>query len=172
MTADRWGRQLPAGEMVLAKDNKDAGSNETLANGSEQGRQGTERNSESSREHRMRNLHHADETGEGKFSIGDIADETNAQAFVASAALIGIGALLEPELLGGMLLGAGAVYVSRGLPLIGGVLRPLVKTVVRVGYAAGAKASEMIAEASEEVQDMVAEARADYRGQQPPRETN
>lgn len=156
----------------MAKDNKDPGSNETLANASEQGRQGTEHISESSREHRMRNLHHMSETSEDKLSIGDISDDKNAQAFVASAALIGIGALFEPELLGGMLLGAGAVYVSRGLPLIGGVLRPLVKTVVRVGYAAGAKASEMIAEASEEVQDMIAEARTDYRGPQPPRDAH
>lgn len=106
--------------------------------------------------------------GEGRSSMEELAEDKDAQAFVASAALLGIGALIEPELLGGMLLGAGVVYVSRNLPLIGGVLRPLVKTAVRVGYAAGAKASEMIAEASEEVQDMVAEARADYRGQQPP----
>jgi hypothetical protein len=134
----------------LAKDNKES-ANEATANAPEQ---------------RHPRPEHTSESGGRGFSLRDIEDK-DAQAFVASAALIGIGALLEPELLGGMLIGAGAVYVSRNIPLIGGVLRPLVKTVVRVGYAASAKASEMLAEASEEVQDMVAEARADYRGMPP-----
>lgn len=80
----------------------------------------------------------------------------------SSAALIGIGALIEPELLGGMLLGAGAVYLSRNFGIISGVLRPVLGTVVRVGYAVAMKANEVVAEASEDVQDMIAEARTEY----------
>jgi hypothetical protein len=81
---------------------------------------------------------------------------------ITSAAIIGIGALLEPELLGGMLLGAGAVYASRKLPQITQFFGPLFRTAVRAGYAAAASASELIAEASEQVQDTIAEARVEY----------
>ena len=95
-------------------------------------------------------------------------DEVSGGASLAtSAALIAVGALLEPELLGGMLLGAGAVYAASNLPLIGGVVRPLVSTVVKAGYAAAMKANEMIAEMSEDVQDMVAEARTEYQEPRP-----
>jgi hypothetical protein len=62
-----------------------------------------------------------------------------------------------------MLLGAGAVYAARSLPLVGGVIRPIISTVVKAGYAAAMKANEVFAEASEDVQDMVAEARSDYQ---------
>jgi hypothetical protein len=81
----------------------------------------------------------------------------------ASATLIGLGALIKPELLGGMLLGAGAVYAARNLPLVSGVLRPIISTVVKAGYAAAVKANEVIAEATEDVQDMVAEVRSEYQ---------
>ncbi len=80
-------------------------------------------------------------------------------SWLTTAALIGVGALIEPELLAGMAIGAGIVLVSKWMPdLVGGVLRPVVKTVVKAGYAA----AEVISEATEEVQDMAAEARAEH----------
>jgi len=81
-------------------------------------------------------------------------------SLVTSAALIGVGALMVPEMLAGMALGAGAVLVS-GLASTG-LLRPMVKTVVKAGYAAAIKTQEFVAEASEDVRDIVAEARSDY----------
>ena len=158
-----WGGELQAGERILAKDNKDFGG-ESPASSSEH-HHGSERSFEQSRE-RMR-AHSGSHEADRSFSINNIANDNEARALAGSAALIGLAALLEPELFGGMLLGAGAVYASRSFPLIGGVLRPLMRGAIRVGYAATAKASEMIAEASEDFQDIVAEARADYQSQEP-----
>src|SRR5262249_14136308 len=83
-------------------------------------------------------------------------------SLLGSAALIGIGALIEPELLGGMLLGAGAVYLARNIPVVGGILRPVVSKAVKTGYSVAMKANELIAEAGEDLQDMVADARTDF----------
>jgi hypothetical protein len=78
-------------------------------------------------------------------------------SLVASAALIAAGVLMEPEILGGALLGAGVVY---GLPAIGRLLRPVLQTAVAVGYSAAASVSGAVAGAGEEFRSMVAEARS------------
>jgi Protein of unknown function (DUF5132) len=81
---------------------------------------------------------------------------------LTTGALIGLAALLEPELLVGMAVGAGIAMASNWLPdLVGGTVRPLVKTAIKAGYAAATMAREMASEASETVSDMVAEARAE-----------
>lgn len=81
---------------------------------------------------------------------------------LTTGALIGLAALLEPELLVGMAVGAGIAMASNWLPdLVGGTVRPLVKTAIKAGYAATTMAREMASEASETVSDMVAEARAE-----------
>jgi hypothetical protein len=78
---------------------------------------------------------------------------------IGSAALIGAGLLLEPELLGGALIGAGVVY---GLPLIGRILRPAATTAVQLGYSTVASAAGLLAGVRDEVQGIVANARAGY----------
>lgn len=91
-------------------------------------------------------------------------EEEGAQgaSLLTSAALIGIGALIEPELLAGMAIGAGIVFASRWLPgIVGDVIRPVAKTAVKAGYAAASAAREMAAKVTEEVEDMVAEVRAE-----------
>lgn len=94
--------------------------------------------------------------GEQKHVIGKDSDRQ--PSLLTSAALIGIGALIEPELLAGMVIGAGIVYASKWLPdLVGGVLRPVVKTTVKAGYAL----AETVSEAVEQTQDIVAEVRSD-----------
>jgi len=81
---------------------------------------------------------------------------------LTTGALIGVAALIEPELLVGMAVGAGIAMASNWLPdLVTGTVRPLVKTAIKAGYAAATMAREMVSEASESVQDMVAEARAE-----------
>jgi hypothetical protein len=84
------------------------------------------------------------------------------RSMLTTGALIGVAALLEPEWLVGMAVGAGIVMVSNWLPdVVGATVRPLVKTAIKAGYAATTMAREMVSEASESVQDMVAEARAE-----------
>jgi hypothetical protein len=81
---------------------------------------------------------------------------------VTTAAVIGVAALLEPELLFGMAIGAGAALASNWLPdVFSGVVAPVLKTAIKAGYSAASTAREMAAEASESVQDLVAEARAE-----------
>lgn len=77
---------------------------------------------------------------------------------VATIAVVGVGvALISAELLPGMLIGVAAAF----LPGIGKHMRPLMKNTVKAGYAAMKKTREMVAEASEQVQDMIAEAKAE-----------
>jgi Protein of unknown function (DUF5132) len=92
----------------------------------------------------------------------DAAEQDGGRALLTSAVLIGLGALIEPELLAGMAIGAGIVLVSKWLPnIVGGAIRPIVKTAIKAGYTAVATATEIAAEAAEEVQDIAAEARAE-----------
>jgi hypothetical protein len=79
---------------------------------------------------------------------------------IASAALIGAGVLVEPELLGGALLAAGVIY---GLPFVGRILRPVVNTAVRLGYSAAVSISDVVAQAGQQVQSVAADARSQYR---------
>ncbi len=81
---------------------------------------------------------------------------------LTTGALIGIAALIQPELLVGMAVGAGIAMASNWLPdLVGGTIRPLLKTAIKAGYSAATMAREMASEASETISDMVAEARAE-----------
>jgi hypothetical protein len=81
---------------------------------------------------------------------------------LTTGALIGVATLVAPELFVGMAVGAGIALVSNSLPdLIGGIMRPLVKTAIKAGYGAATMAREMISEASESVSDVLAEARAE-----------
>jgi hypothetical protein len=74
----------------------------------------------------------------------------------ATIAVVGVGvALISAELLPGMLIGVAAAF----LPGIGPKLRPLMKSTIRAGYSAYKKTKEMVAEASEQMQDVMAEAR-------------
>jgi Protein of unknown function (DUF5132) len=77
---------------------------------------------------------------------------------LATAALVGVGvAILEPELIPGLLIGAGAVLAPKLLPALGNILRPAVKGLVKAGMAV----RESVAEAGEHFEDIVAEARAE-----------
>jgi Protein of unknown function (DUF5132) len=79
---------------------------------------------------------------------------------LTTAAVIGVAAFFQPELLAGMAIGAGVALSSSLLPnLVGGTLRPIVKTALKAGYTAASLAREMASEASESMQDIMAEAR-------------
>jgi hypothetical protein len=86
-------------------------------------------------------------------------------AKAATIAVVGVGvALMSTELLPGMLIGVAAAL----LPGIGPKVRPFLKSTVKAGYTVVRKTREMIAEAGEQVQDMIAEAKAEDIAPVPP----
>ncbi len=90
------------------------------------------------------------------------AESSKTGSLLTSAAIIGVAALIEPELLAGMAIGAGIVLASRWFPnLAGDLLRPIAKTALKAGYAAITVARETVAEIVEGVEDTMAEARAE-----------
>jgi Protein of unknown function (DUF5132) len=114
---------------------------------------------------------HEELHGEAEFvppSNGDHFGEVKNNDIVAKAAtiaVVGVGvALISAELIPGMLIGVAAAM----LPGLGPKMRPLLKSTVKAGYTAVRKTREMIAEASEQVQDMLAEASAEETPSVPP----
>jgi len=79
---------------------------------------------------------------------------------VATVAVVGVGAaLISVELIPGLLIGAAAAFLPNFMPKLGQSLRPAMRSTVRAGYKFARKTREVFAEAGEQVQDMVAEAR-------------
>jgi hypothetical protein len=92
-------------------------------------------------------------------NFGDEVKNNDVVAKVATIAVVGVGAaLISTELIPGMLIGVAAAF----LPGIGPKLRPLFKSTVKAGYSAVRKTRELMAEAQEQIQDVVAEAKADH----------
>jgi Protein of unknown function (DUF5132) len=85
-------------------------------------------------------------------------------SLATSVTLIAIGALLRPRLLAGMAVGAGIVLASRRLSGVNTeLMRPLLKAAIKAGHAAAATAQDMMAEFSEQLQDLAAEAHAEHQ---------
>jgi hypothetical protein len=79
-------------------------------------------------------------------------------ASVATAAAIVVGAaLIEAELIPGLIIGAGAILLGKLFPEMGGYVRPAIKGALRAGFFMTQKAREVMAETSEQVHDLVAE---------------
>jgi len=94
----------------------------------------------------------------------ETAQNDNLTNKVVTIAAIGVAvALIEVELIPGMLLGIGAALLPGFLPKLGDTLRPMVKSTVRASYAVAQKTREVFAEAHEQVQDMVAEAKMEHQ---------
>ena len=86
---------------------------------------------------------------------------------VGTAAAIVVGAaLIEVELIPGLIIGAGAILLGKLFPELTGYVRPMIKGVVRAGFSASQKAREVMAEASEQVQDLVAEVKQEQAQEQ------
>ena len=86
------------------------------------------------------------------------ADKMSSRIATVAAVAVGV-ALIEVELIPGMLIGVAAMLAPKFLPGLGKTMRPLMKTAMRAGYAAIEKTKEVLAEASEQFQDVAAEAR-------------
>lgn len=90
------------------------------------------------------------------------ADQNELSSKLATVAAVGIGAaLIEVELIPGMLLGVAAMLIPNLLPRLGNGIRPLVKGAVRAGYSVAERTKETVAEANEHFQDIVAEVRSE-----------
>ena len=77
---------------------------------------------------------------------------------IATTAAIFIGvALIEAELIPGLVIGAGAILLGKLFPEMGNYVRPAVKAAISAGFFISQKAREVVAEASEQVHDLVAE---------------
>lgn len=84
-----------------------------------------------------------------------ISGETG--SVVTAAAIVVGAALIEVELIPGLIIGAGAILLGKFFPEFGSYVRPAIKGAVRAGFSMSQKAREAIAEASEQVHDLVAE---------------
>lgn len=79
-------------------------------------------------------------------------------ATVATVGVVGVGvAVLEAALLPGVVLGVAAVAAPKYLPRLGSAMTPIFRSAVRGVYMAGRKTREIVAEAQEQVNDIVAE---------------
>jgi hypothetical protein len=92
----------------------------------------------------------------------EAADRGDVVATVATVAVVGVGAAaFEAALLPGIVLGVAAMLVPQYLPKMGAALNPLFRSTVRGAYKIGQKTKEMMAEAHEQVHDIVAEVHAE-----------
>ena len=91
---------------------------------------------------------------------------------LATAAVIGLGAaLIEVELIPGLLLGVAAMAFPKLVPSVGRSVRPFMHSAIKAGYKATHKTREWMAEAGEQVSDMVAEVRASSMDDDAPAKT-
>jgi hypothetical protein len=99
--------------------------------------------------------------------VGDRNNE--AMAVVATVGIVAVGAaLFEVALLPGIALGVAAMLAPKYVPKMGAALSPMFKSTVRSAYKFGQKTHEMVAEAKEQVHDIIAEVHAEGDVAQPP----
>ena len=97
----------------------------------------------------------------------DLSDRSELMATVATVAVVGVGAaVFEAALLPGLVLGVAAMWAPQYFPKMGEALNPLFRSTVRGAYKLGNKTREMMAEAQEQVHDIVAEVHAEGDMQQ------
>jgi hypothetical protein len=90
------------------------------------------------------------------------ADHSDVVATVATVGVVGLGAaVFEAALLPGLVLGVAAMWLPQYFPKMGAALNPLFRSTVRGAYKIGQKTKEMMAEAQEQVHDIVAEVHAE-----------
>jgi hypothetical protein len=101
-----------------------------------------------------------DDSGPEAASNGKDRDELLKTA--ATIGVIGVGAaLIEVGLIPGIIIGVAAAYAPKYLPQAGAKLQPLFKCAVRGAYKLSRKARETVAEAQEQMHDIVAEVHAE-----------
>ncbi|MBV8358782.1 MAG: hypothetical protein JO189_12720 [Deltaproteobacteria bacterium] len=92
---------------------------------------------------------------------GDVQQSTSSgrPSLATTALVLGGLALVRPQLISGMAIGAGVSLLSGRMPKLVEALRPGLKAAVKAAYSA----VEAVAVAAEEIQDLVFEARAEQQ---------
>jgi hypothetical protein len=86
----------------------------------------------------------------------------------ATVGVVAVGAaLFEVALLPGIALGVAAMLAPKYVPKMGSALTPMFRSSVRGVYKFGQKTKEMVAEAKEQVNDIVAEVHAEAEAPKP-----
>jgi hypothetical protein len=84
---------------------------------------------------------------------------------VVTIGVIGVGAaLIEAALIPGIVIGVAAAFAPKYVPQIGNRLRPLFKSTVSGVVKLSQKTREAVAETREQMQDLVAEVKAEHQG--------
>jgi hypothetical protein len=95
----------------------------------------------------------------------EAAEEACGSDIATTAAVVGVvavgAAIFEAALIPGMVLGVAAMLAPKVLPRLGEGLQPVFRATVRGAYKAGKKARHAFAEAQEQVNDIVAETKAE-----------
>ncbi len=91
---------------------------------------------------------------------GHLPNEAVTVAATVGVVAVGV-ALFEVALLPGMAIGVAAMLAPKYVPKVGAALTPMLKSTVRGAYKFGQKTREMVAEAKEQVHDIVAEVHAE-----------
>jgi Flp pilus assembly protein TadB len=86
----------------------------------------------------------------------DLVSGDNTSLAAAAAIVLG-AALIEVELIPGLVIGAGAILLGKLFPEAGHYVRPAIKSALRAGFSLTQKVQEVLAETSEQVHDLVAE---------------
>ena len=107
----------------------------------------------------MTEEHSTDEAAE---PLTNGADRDDMLRTAATIGIIGVGAaLFEAALIPGIIIGVAAAYAPKYLPKASAALQPTFKWAVRGAYKLSRKTREAVAEAHEQVQDIVAEVHAE-----------
>jgi hypothetical protein len=81
---------------------------------------------------------------------------------IVTVGVVAVGvALIEVAWIPGMLIGLAAAFAPKYVPKMSDGFRPLLKQTVRGAYKMAQKTREAVAEAGEQMQDLMAEARAE-----------
>ncbi len=105
-------------------------------------------------------LSDSDHAVAGAESAGWSRDDAIKTATTIGVVAIG-AALIEVSLIPGLVIGVAAALAPKVVPRLGTSMQPMIKSVVRGAYKFGRKTRETMAEAHEQVHDIVAEVRAE-----------
>jgi hypothetical protein len=134
-------------------DKDDAGAAQAAANGEPAAEHQTTANNDHGAEH-----HAAADSGHG--TEHDQTNET--MSIAATVGVVAVGAaLFEVALLPGIALGVAAMLAPKYVPKLGAAVTPIFRSSVRGVYKFGQKTREVVAEAKEQVNDIVAEVHAE-----------
>jgi hypothetical protein len=108
------------------------------------------------------NSHASEDHAEYIAETPAISGDGDMTTTIATIGVVALGvALIEVAWIPGMLIGLAAAFAPKFVPKLGEGVRPLLKQTVRGAYKVAQKTREAVAEAGEQMQDLMAEARAE-----------